>query len=383
MRPTIIGLDPGTTVGYAAVGMDGEVVAVRSIRNSDLSTVIRETALLGIPVMVATDKKEVPHLVRKFAASTGARLFRPGFDLLVREKQELVAGKEIGDDHGRDALSCAMLAYKSVERVISKTLKHLDRQGKASLAESVLRIVIQYEMPISMAISYIEKPDTEESRLIGSAIERKVFSRDCMLLSARLMEKSSRIEEMKQEISDLKGELENHRLILQRLSTRKHLPDRALAMKEQSIRSLTRKLSATDSILAKQRMSINDLRRFISISGRHILVKVLDNLSNAEVVKAAAALSLGKHDTLYVRDPSVNGARALAYLRERVRIVISDRDSRALEGFIRIPLDEIDVVARVDSFMLITTGSLESAISRRRLLGKVLEDYRKERQSTA
>ena len=52
---TIVGIDPGTTVGIAILSLDGELLLSESIRGISHDEVVRMIAEYGKPAIVATD----------------------------------------------------------------------------------------------------------------------------------------------------------------------------------------------------------------------------------------------------------------------------------------------------------------------------------------
>ena len=86
MKPLlIVGIDPGTTVGYALLDVNGKVVKVDSSKGLDLDTLTAKIAAVGIPLVVGCDKAKVPSLVDKFSIKVGAKLVFPSEDIKVEE----------------------------------------------------------------------------------------------------------------------------------------------------------------------------------------------------------------------------------------------------------------------------------------------------------
>ena len=83
----IVGIDPGTTIGYAVLDIEGNLIHLNSSKQLDLSLLISETINFGKAVLVGTDKAKVPGLVEAFAnvapAPTFAALTPPTIDTLV------------------------------------------------------------------------------------------------------------------------------------------------------------------------------------------------------------------------------------------------------------------------------------------------------------
>src|SRR3989344_6928155 len=110
-RPLIVGMDPGTTLGYAFLDMDGRLLETGSAKQFPIHLLIRKAMDAGTPLFVGTDKRNVPSAVQEFAAKTGARIMAPAEDLKVQEKKIWTKEHRLRNDHERDALAAALFAY--------------------------------------------------------------------------------------------------------------------------------------------------------------------------------------------------------------------------------------------------------------------------------
>src|SRR3989338_10502978 len=106
--PLIIGIDPGTTIGYAVINTDGELISIESSKDLSLSLLISKIINLGKIIAVGTDKKNIPSFIREFSAKIGARVIAPKEDIRVAEKQKLTENFNTKDYHQMDALASAL-----------------------------------------------------------------------------------------------------------------------------------------------------------------------------------------------------------------------------------------------------------------------------------
>jgi len=123
---TIVGIDPGTTVGLAFLDLKGRVIDVESGKNLSLSEIMYELRDHGEPVIVATDKAKAPEMVKRIASMTHARLYTPPEDLTQQEKAELIRRYNLKNQHEKDALAAAVKAYNVHSGKIRSLLKKLD-----------------------------------------------------------------------------------------------------------------------------------------------------------------------------------------------------------------------------------------------------------------
>src|SRR3989338_8964140 len=100
----IIGIDPGTTLGYAILNADKKILEINSSKELSISSLIKKCNELGKPLVVGTDKKKNPHFVSKFAAQFNAKIVSPKEDLSVNEKNKLTQDYKL-NNHERDALA--------------------------------------------------------------------------------------------------------------------------------------------------------------------------------------------------------------------------------------------------------------------------------------
>lgn len=114
-RYLFVGIDPGTTVGIAAVTLDGEPVLVKSSRTMAMPDVIEALYTAGRPLVVATDVHPMPASVERIRRAFSAIGFTPKADRTVEEKKVLCGEIPYGNDHERDSLSAAMDAFRAYQ----------------------------------------------------------------------------------------------------------------------------------------------------------------------------------------------------------------------------------------------------------------------------
>ncbi|MDU9375973.1 hypothetical protein McpSp1_05570 [Methanocorpusculaceae archaeon Sp1] len=119
----ILGIDPGTTIGVAALDLDGNLVYLASTRLFSAADLVSEIAGLGRPLVIASDKAEMPFGVEKIRRAFSAVAWSPKKDILVKEKYTLAGGHDFKNDHERDALSAAMYAYRTYKNKFESILR--------------------------------------------------------------------------------------------------------------------------------------------------------------------------------------------------------------------------------------------------------------------
>jgi len=169
----IVGVDPGTTVGYAAIDFDGNVVKVHSEKNLDIGDIILELIKLGRPLIVASDKEYNPDFVEKLAVKLGAKVISPDYDLKVNEKRELTSEFKTNNQHEMDALASALFALKKIGSLLKKINIFVEHYKKEHIKEALIEFVVGKGLNIRDAAEIIEEPKKEETRIIKEVVEEK------------------------------------------------------------------------------------------------------------------------------------------------------------------------------------------------------------------
>ncbi len=146
----IIGVDPGTTLSYCAMDLNGKLLMVRSSKTERFNEMLFELVQLGTPVAVGTDKASAPAIPNKLAIKTGARLITPERDLKVEQKRELSSGSPAKNNHELDAIAACTYAFGTMRQLIEKTKKHGQDMG-ANQRSWFERLVLRDEFSIDEA----------------------------------------------------------------------------------------------------------------------------------------------------------------------------------------------------------------------------------------
>ena len=157
MDSLILGLDPGNTIGYAALDFDGNIVAIDSFRGN-LSEAISRVNKHGKVIVVGTDVKKVPRFVEKFSSKTGAQLISPKYNLLLQEKKKKTKeflkdfDMKLKNRHEVAALAAAIIAFKSVNGLFNK----IDNEYDKDISNKIKQIVLCENIPIKKAFRKVK-----------------------------------------------------------------------------------------------------------------------------------------------------------------------------------------------------------------------------------
>lgn len=387
----IVGIDPGTTIGYAVLDTRGELIRARSSKLLELNGIVEEIVQLGSVLAIGTDRQKCPQLIEKIAAMTGAKVIQPGYDLTVAEKEIMASGFS-GNQHEKDSLAAALYAYKELEPLLQRIEKALVSEGRQELFREVTRIVVMDGINIREALRQVERQIAEKMPAAEdkeAAIEQKEARKDKRLI---VMEKENEI--LRGYVGKLLG-----RIKTMKKERRKMAQDR----KPESPAALQKKTDEKEEnraeLLAKLQRILNEKDRQIGslkaemrqletiAAAGNTIVKKLDTLGFEELQQKNSFLRISKNDLVLVENPDSFSEKTLDYLRERnstilTRKRISPAVAKLLQdaGLTALPADDI-ITAEAGNFAAADMERLEQA---RKKLGSnvfgLIENYKEERR---
>jgi len=120
MNYIIVGVDPGKRAAVACLDLNGTPIFMANGTFVGLEWFVEKISTVGIPVIVASDKKKPNKLSSKLSAIFGAVLFSAKYDISVEKKQELARKYGISNLHERDAMSAAVAAYNMYQNKLNQ-----------------------------------------------------------------------------------------------------------------------------------------------------------------------------------------------------------------------------------------------------------------------
>lgn len=229
-KPLIIGVDPGNTSAVAALNLDGEIELLESQKEFNRADIIQTIVKTGKPVVVASDRSEMPSTVRKIGQSLGAERFTPEENLDSQTKKDLGEGD---NSHEVDASAAARYAFNQLRKNIRKIKSYAERNE-----EDLADVASTYFSPEPLRSSDDdevrseidrpqEEPDTEVEKLrseLGELrrtnetlrqqtrdlkegiLNENVKKEEINRLKEELREKNSEIEDYKQKVENLEDQ---------------------------------------------------------------------------------------------------------------------------------------------------------------------------------
>ena len=139
----IAGVDPGSTIGFVLLDLNGNLVVAESFKG-DLNYTLSKAVKYGKIIIVGTDVCKIPKFVEKFASKLLADIVFPDHDLFYYEKRKRtkeylkINHIKLEDKHQLDALAAALFAYNSHKALFNKIDNEFDKESSYEIKKQVL-----------------------------------------------------------------------------------------------------------------------------------------------------------------------------------------------------------------------------------------------------
>ena len=322
----IVGLDPGTTTGIAALNLSGDLVDLISSRAMSSSDVIEWIAARGRPLVVATDVFPTPGAVEKVKRAFNAVLFSPGADMPGVEK--IALGREVGyrNDHERDALAAAFSAFKKYR---NKFLL-VEKKAPAEIDPDEVKALVVRGYSIENAVAEFIKPSMPEIpvRLAAPAPvaantdpENNAHRLQNQQLTEQVRTLRSYVDELRTELAAKDAALRNADVKLDRLKDKtarevKRQHEIKIRDKEiERLRAILRSERKYTKKLKRNAAARKKAERIEEIKGLRRL-KPVSAFSREAVLLAIERYALGEGDLVLLEDVSGGGKSTAELIKE-------------------------------------------------------------------
>ena len=391
----IAGIDPGTTIGFAVIDLQGNLVKAGSSKQLELSSLISELISHGKIAIIGCDKKNTPGLVEKLAANLGSRIIHPEEDMKVAQKRDLTKGITLKNDHEMDALASAMNAYKKVKPLIASVNELIEKTGKHHLKNKLAEMILHDpEFNIKALIDVLEAPSKPENIIMKKVIEEKSYNKDDFIrLFNRIKSLENDILLLKRQNNALNQAISQSerksKLFLDILdkAKRDEKKDSRMNLLERNTQSLSSKLAAKENSIKLLEKDIDTLRSFIVESKDMLLLKCLDNLGNDEFNKKKKILKIAKSDILYVKDTTIISYTILDAIKDKVTFIITGNKQKSNHPvFKKYDIALIDAsklnLIKQDCFAAVDSESLNDLIQKSDIIDVIVKNYKDRRQNS-
>jgi predicted RNase H-like nuclease (RuvC/YqgF family) len=400
-RYTIVGIDPGTTVGIAMIDLRGKPVEVFSAKNYSISDAIAWIAARGRPLIVASDVTPTPAMVKKISSVFASPVHDLDESLSTDEKIALTKGEdyEYKNAHERDALAACVNAFRHYKRKFTQVQK---KTPVGVNVEAVKAMVVK-GVSISAAIDRLIAPDeakeqvTEEPRQSegDSGVERERESKTILRLRGLLKDKDARIELLEERITALETRLAEGERARERLkrkldstrsaSTRELKKAEEIRKRDRAIESLRAEVRAREQEKAELRGIIEDLKgrgkREVRGGKR---ITVIQAFSHDAILDADRKYGLKKGDVVYLKDGSGGGTSTAELLAKKG--VVAVIYGKELSHFAADTFSQFDIPTfSTDKLPLLSTGDEDEeegafAFVDPHLLNERMEEWKRARR---
>jgi len=298
----IVGLDPGTTVGLSVLDLNGNLLHTASVRAQSPAEVIAEISRIGKPVVVATDKAEMPAGVEKIRRAFAAVPWTPKKDILIKEKYAAAEGYAFADDHQRDSLAAAVLAFRSFQPKFENLKKRLPAgtdidfvragiiRGK-TLDQILSAPVIPTEQDIALPVEPrlpVDEKDLEIARLEAEVQKLRKLIRG---LSEDLEARDKAVKTLQRRLSAERNERTADVLLSDEISAR----DKELAQTKKALRKEERRCKTL-------RTRLDRMKNYVALQAGDgcLAIKVMQLLSRDAVKSVDEEMGVNDGDILYV-----------------------------------------------------------------------------------
>ena len=406
---TIVGIDPGTTVGIAILSLDGDLLYLKSFRGIAPDEVVKLIAEYGKPAVIASDVTPMPGSVEKIRRSFNAVPASPGIEVSAEEK--IALGKPFGysNDHERDALTAALLTYRSYKNVFSRIEKKAPQNADLELIKfHVIRgASIEAAIEKTRTSGEPEKPKPKEH---AEKPEDKAVDESLLKLRETVQRQSEQIQNLHEYLDELKEELVAKDRKISKLESRlssfkkeaysEVRKSKEVQIRDETIANLKKELSRKSKTVKDLRRRSNKLRKIqkMEIRGEGTAVKVIAAFTKESIAETKEKYGLKEGDVVFLEIPSGGGAATAQILVDagiRAVIIPEDISHAAEETFFKgdvavlkdIPLERAEDFAMAEPETLkvaIEAWEKEADIKRHKAkqdeLQNLFEEYKSERR---
>ena len=370
----IVGLDPGTTTGIAALNLRGELVDLISSRAMSSSDVIEWIAARGRSLIVATDVSPTPGAVEKVKRAFNAVLFSPGADMAGEEK--IALGRELGykNDHERDALAAALAAFRKYKNKFIQ----VEKKAPAEVDPDEIKALVVRGYSIENAIAEFSHPPPAEGRPAAPAPpapdpDTAALRQHIQQLSEQVKTLRTYVDELQAQLAKKDADLQKANVRLDRLkdkTSREIKRDHEIRIRDKEIvrlRSILRSERKYTKKLKKNAVARKKAERIEEVKGLRRL-KPVAAFSKEAVLAAAERYSLAEGDLVLLEDSSGGGKSTAEMFRERgvAAIVAEGEMAQAMQEYfldLGLPVFTSSEIAvqRIDGLPFIRPEELEAA----------------------
>ncbi len=384
---TIVGIDPGTTIGVAIIDLEGKPIEVFSSKNYSCSDVIENIISHGNPLIVASDVTPTPSTVKRISRIFSLPVHELDESLSTEEKVALTKGEgyEYKNVHERDALAACVNAFKRYK----KKFLQVQRKTPAAVDVEEVKALVVKGVSISAAINRLihaeeekkreEKPEKGEQK--GGESENE------LRLRRIIKSKDEKIGMMKELTTALKTKLEEKEFELKNLRSklasmqsarRREIEEREeISWRDKEIERLREEVKARDEANEELRRIIEELKGKKEVEGGK-RIKVIRSFSRNTILDMDRKYGLKKGDVVFLEDGSGGGASTAELLAKKGIVAVIY--SKGLSHFAADKFFEFGVPTFSTDEIPLLESEGDFAFVDERLLSEKIGEWKRERE---
>jgi predicted RNase H-like nuclease (RuvC/YqgF family) len=376
---TIVGIDPGTTVGIAILSLDGDLLYLKSFRGIAPDEVVKLIAEYGKPAVIASDVTPMPGSVEKIRRSFNAVPASPGIEVSAEEK--IALGRTFGysNDHERDALTAALLTYRSYKNIFTRIEKKAPQNADVEL----IKFHVICGASIEAAIEKVRAAGEPEKQRPGERAEKpeeRAVDESLLKLRETVQRQSEQIQNLQEYLEELKKELIAKDRKISKLESRLNSfkkeayseirKSKEIRIRDETIESLKKEVSHKNKTVKELRRRSNKLRKIqkMEVRGEGTAVKVIAAFTKESIAETKEKYGLKTGDVVFLENPSGGGAATAQILIEagiRAVLIPEDISHAAEETFFKgdMPVLKDIPLERAEDFAMAEPETLKTAIA--------------------
>jgi predicted RNase H-like nuclease (RuvC/YqgF family) len=376
---TIVGIDPGTTVGIAILSLDGDLLYLKSFRGIAPDEVVKLIAEYGKPAVIASDVTPMPNSVEKIRRSFNAVPASPGIEVSAEEK--IALGKTFGysNDHERDALTAALLTYRSYKNIFTRIEKKAPQNADIEL----IKFHVIHGVSIEAAIEKVRasgEPEKSKPKERAEKPEDRAIDESLLKMRETIQRQSEQIQNLQEYLEELKEELIAKDRKISKLESRLNSfkkeayseirKSKEIQNRDEIIVSLKKEVSKKKKTIKELRRRSNKLRKIqkMEVRGEGTAVKVIAAFTKESIAETKEKYGLKTGDVVFLENPSGGGAATAQILVEagvRAVLIPEDISHAASETFFKgdVPVLKDIPLERAEDFAMAEPETLKAAIA--------------------
>jgi hypothetical protein len=324
-RYLIVGIDPGTTIGVAALDLDGNLIHLASSRQMNMGDVIESLYRVGKPLIIASDVQEMPYSVEKIRRAFSAIAYTPKQDVSVETKLSLASPFPYGNDHERDALSAALDAYRHYRQKFQNLMKRIppghdldEVRARVIRGQSLEQVIGDMTEPapapvVESAPVHVDGKHDERVRVLDGMVKRlRTFTSE---LQEELKEKDYEIHRLQSRLRKVYANQDD-----------RVARDTEIVKMDAIIQSLKKRLRREERHNKNLIKRLARIKQFaeLSMDGEVVPVKVMNALTKEGLRLLAEDVGIEEGDIVFVGRTDGWGRSVLRDLADlKVRAVIT------------------------------------------------------------